>query len=129
LVHGSIGGNWSLEFQHVGGRGHGFDTTVKVSKSIFDLQDGLKIRDRTCWIFECRGYGRATVWKKEEYSNIWQRITYSIEDVDHWNFLLFLPPGEDVEDVKEWLQLPEETTNVLVLSYVFSSQCKEKGQA
>jgi hypothetical protein len=42
--------------------------------------------------------------------------------------ILFLPPCEDVEDVKEWLQLLEETTNMLVLSYVFSSQCKEKGQ-
>jgi hypothetical protein len=89
----------------------------------------LKIRDRTCWIFECRGYRRAFVWKKEEYLNIWQRITHNMEDVDYWNVLLFLPPGEDVEDVKEWLQLPEETIDVLVLSYVFSSQCKEKGQA
>ena len=34
-----------------------------------------------------------------------------------------------MEDVKKWLQLPKETTDVLVLSYVFSSQYKEKGQA
>jgi hypothetical protein len=83
LVHGGTRGSWSLEFQHVGGRGHGFDTAVKVSKSIFDLHDGLKIRDMTCWIFECRGYGRASVWKKEEYLNIWQCIIHSMEDVDH----------------------------------------------
>ena len=52
-----------------------------------------------------------------------------MEDVDHWNVLLFLLPCKDVEDVKEWLQLRQKTTNVLVLSYVFSSQYKEKGQA
>jgi hypothetical protein len=101
---------------------------VKVSKSIFDVEDGLKIANRTCWIFEYFGYGRMSAWKKQECLNIWQRITHSMEDVDHWNVLLFLPAAEDVEEVKEWLQLPGETTNILDLSYVFASQCKEKGQ-
>ena len=50
-----------------------------------------------------------------------------MEDVDHWNVLLFLPPGVDVEEVKEWLQLPGETTDILDLSYIFVSRCKEKG--
>jgi hypothetical protein len=47
-------------------------------------------------------------------------------DVDHWNVLLMLAPGEDVEKVKEFLQLPKETIDVFNLSYVFGSQYKEK---
>ena len=129
LIHRDTGGNWNLEFQHIRGRGHGFYTKVNVSKSIFVLHNRLKIWDMICWFFECRSYRRTFVWKKEEYSNIWQHITHSMEDVDHWNILLFLSPCEDVEDEKEWLQLPEKTTDVLVLFYVFSSQYKEKEQA
>ena len=61
LVQGDSGGSWTLQFQHVGGRGNGIDTAVKVSKSIFDVEDGLKIVNRTCRIFECCGYGRMSV--------------------------------------------------------------------
>jgi hypothetical protein len=56
---------------------------VKVSKFIFDVEDGLKIRDMTCWIFKCHGYKRASAWKKEDYLNIWQRIAHNMEDVNH----------------------------------------------
>jgi hypothetical protein len=128
LVHGDSGGNWSFEFQHVGAMGNGFDTMVKVAKSMFDVDDGLKIAKRTCWIFECRGYGRSSTWGELEYSNIWQKIDQSMGDVDHWNVLLFLPAGADVVKITELLQLLQETTDILNLSYVFAPQCKEKGQ-
>jgi hypothetical protein len=127
FIHGDIGGNWTLQFQHAGGRGNGFDTMVKVSKSILDTEDALEVANRTCWIFECRGYGRISSWGEEEYSRLWERINQTMGDVDHWNVLLMLAPGEDVEKVKEFLQLPEETTDVFNLSYVFGPQCKEKG--
>jgi hypothetical protein len=87
----------------------------------------LKIANKTYWIFECRGYGRTSAWKKEEYLNVWQLITHNMEDVDHWNVLLFLPPWKDVEEVKEWLQLFGETVDVLEFFYVFAFQCKNKG--
>jgi hypothetical protein len=125
LVHGDIGGNWSFEFQHAGAMGNGFDTIVKVAKNMFDVDDGLKIAKR---IFECRGYGRSSIWGELEYSNIWQKIAQSMGDVDHWNVLLFLPTGADVVKITELLQLPQETTDILNLSYVFAPQCKEKGQ-
>ena len=70
LVHGDNEGNWSLEFQHARTMGNGFDTMVKVSKNMFDMDDGLKIAKRTCWIFECRGYGRNSTWEELENSNI-----------------------------------------------------------
>jgi hypothetical protein len=108
--------------------GNGFDTMVKVSKRMFDVDNGLQIAKRTCWIFECRRYGRNSAWGEIEYSNIWQTITQSMGDVDYWNVLLFLPAGEDVVKIIELLQLPQETTDVLHLSYVFVPQCKEKGQ-
>jgi hypothetical protein len=128
LIHGDSGGNWSFEFQNAGAMGNEFDTMVKVSKCMFDVDNGLQITKRTCWIFECRGYGRSSAWGEIEYLNIWQKITQSMGDVDHWNVLLFLPPGEDVVKIIELLQLPQETTDVLHLSYVFAPQCKEKGQ-
>jgi hypothetical protein len=71
LIHGDSGGNWSFEFQHFGAMENGFDTMVKVSKNMFDMDDGLKITKRTCWIFECHGYGRSSTWGELEYSNIW----------------------------------------------------------
>jgi hypothetical protein len=74
LVHGESGGNWSFEFQHAGAMGNGFDTMVKVSKNMFDVDDGLKIVKRTSWIFECRGYGRSSTWGELQYSNIWQKV-------------------------------------------------------
>jgi hypothetical protein len=49
-------------------------------------------------------------------------------DVDHWNVLLFLPAGADVVKITKLLQLPQEITDILNLSYVFAPQCKEKGQ-
>jgi hypothetical protein len=128
LIHGDSGGSWSFEFQHAGAMGNGFDTMVKVSKRMFDVDNGLQIVKRTCWVFERRGYGRTSAWGEIEYSNIWQKITQSMGDVDHWNVLLFLPPGEDVVKITELLQLSHETTDVLHLSYVFATQCKDKGQ-
>jgi hypothetical protein len=40
LIHGDSGGNWSFEFQHAGAIGNGFDTMVKVSKRMFDVNNG-----------------------------------------------------------------------------------------
>ena len=51
-----------------------FDRTMKVSKCMFDVEDGLKIANRTCWVYECHRYGRNFVWEMNENSNIWQRI-------------------------------------------------------
>ena len=44
-----------MEFQNSGSRGFGINTNVKVSKSTFDVQGGIKLAKNTCWIFECRG--------------------------------------------------------------------------
>ena len=103
MVHGESEGNWNFEFQHAGAMGNGFDTMVKVSKSIFDMNDGLKIAKRTCWIFECHGYRRSSTWGELQYSNIWQKVVQSMRDVDHWNVFLFLPTGKDVVKIIELL--------------------------
>jgi hypothetical protein len=51
LVYGNSGRNWSLQFQLVGVRGNMFDAAVKITKSIFDVEDGLQIANINCWIF------------------------------------------------------------------------------
>ena len=39
-------------------------------------------------------------WNKEDYLSIWQRVIHSMQDVDHWNVLLFLPDREDIKEVR-----------------------------
>jgi hypothetical protein len=46
-----------------------------------------------------------------------------MDDVNHWNVLIFLLPRIDVDKINKLLQLLEETTDVFNLSYVFASQC------
>ena len=53
---------------------NGFDTIIKISKYIFYVEDGLKIANKTYWIFECCRYRRNSPWEENEYSNIWQMI-------------------------------------------------------
>jgi hypothetical protein len=50
--------------------GNGFDTMVKVSKRMFDVDNGLQIAKITCWIFECHVYERSSTWGEIEYSSI-----------------------------------------------------------
>jgi hypothetical protein len=61
FIQGEGLGMWSMEFHHVGSRGLGIDTKVKVTNSIFEVQDGVKMARNTCWMFECRGHGSSTV--------------------------------------------------------------------
>lgn len=51
-----------------------------------------------------------------------------MESIERWNFLLPLPAKDDGSKVLELLQLPQETTEVFHLSYIFGLLCKEKGQ-
>ena len=62
LKGNDVGRHWTMEFQHSGSRGFGIDTNVKVSKSIFDVQGEVKLEKNTCWIFECCGQGKDTIW-------------------------------------------------------------------
>ena len=52
LIRNDMAGHWTMEFQHSGSRGFGIDINVKVSKSIFDVEGGVKLAKNTCWIFE-----------------------------------------------------------------------------
>jgi hypothetical protein len=63
LVHGDSGGNWSLEFQRAEAIVNEFDTTMKVSKCMFYVKDGLKIANGTYWVLECCVYGRSFAWE------------------------------------------------------------------
>lgn len=62
--------NWNLQFQHIKAKSNEFDTTVKVSKFVLDIEDAIKIVNKTCWIFECCGYGRRYAWGEKEFSNM-----------------------------------------------------------
>jgi hypothetical protein len=42
------------------------NTEMKVSKKIKDVRGGLKISNRFCWVFECRGYERGHAWNEQE---------------------------------------------------------------
>jgi hypothetical protein len=53
-------------------------------------------------------------------------IAWSMEGVNHWNVLLFLPAGENVNKIQKCLQLLSETTNILILFYIFTTQSKKK---
>jgi hypothetical protein len=101
---------------------------VKVSNSIFDIESGMKIEKNTCWIFDCRGHGRDNIWGEHEYTQMWEKVTWSMESTEQWNLLLLLPAGEDSNKILEFLQVPQDRTQVFHMSYVFGTQCKEKGQ-
>jgi hypothetical protein len=66
-----------------------FDTIMKVSKCIFDVEHGLKIANRTCWNFKCHRYSKNCAWGEKEYSNLWYQIQRAGE-VYYWNVLLYL---------------------------------------
>jgi hypothetical protein len=55
-----------------------------------------------------------------------EKFTWSMEGIECWNLLLLLLAGKGASKVLEFLQLLQETIQVLHLSYVFESQCKEK---
>jgi hypothetical protein len=50
-----------------------------------------------------------------------------MKGIDHLNVLLFLLACEDVNKVQECLLLPSETTDILILLYIFVTQSKKKG--
>jgi hypothetical protein len=48
-----------------------------------------------------------------------------MDNIECWNLLLLLLPArEDASEILEFFQLPQETTQVLHLSYVFGLQYK-----
>ena len=65
-IQGEGLGIWSMEFHHIGLRGLGIDIKVKVSNSIFEIQDGVQITKNTRWMFKSRGYGNSNFRKEEE---------------------------------------------------------------